>query len=59
MGLAGAPLRGRLGVAVDHLTGPPAGTETTYNAGNYAIDAVFSASQAASLPRSAAPAAQA
>jgi GntR family transcriptional regulator len=34
-------------------------TETTYNAGNYAIDAVFSASRAASLPRSAAPAAPA
>jgi len=34
-------------------------TETTYNGGTYAIDAVFSASRAASLPRSAAPAAPA
>ena len=40
------------GVALEH-------TETAYNADNYAIDAVFSVSRAASLPRSAAPTAPA
>jgi GntR family transcriptional regulator len=40
------------GTALEH-------TETAYNADNYAIDAVFSVSPAASLPRSAAPTAPA
>jgi GntR family transcriptional regulator len=40
------------GMALEH-------TETVYNADNYAIDAVFSVSPAASLPRSAAPTAPA